>query len=166
MSSVRDGRAGRDLVQLIGMAAWLGAALLFTLVVAPAAFSALPSRELAGGVVGRILPALFIAGAVVGLLALGLELFGARGVVRWSRGAPAAVLALSCAIAQLGVAPRIAALRAAITEPLASLATDHPQRVAFGRLHMMSVGWLGVAMLAAAAVVFMVIRRRRTADGQ
>jgi hypothetical protein len=158
VSSARDGRALRDLVQLVGMALWLGAALFFTLVVAPAAFSALPSRELAGGVVGRILPALFIAGAVLGLLVLGLDLTGAR---RSARGVAAALVVISCAIAQLGVAPRIAALRAAITEPLATLATDHPQRVAFGRLHMMSVAWLGVAMLAAVAVLIMVIRSRR-----
>jgi hypothetical protein len=65
-------------------------------------------------------------------------------------------------VAQLGIAPRIAALRAAMVEPLASLAVDHPQRLAFGRLHVLSVAWLGLAMLGALAALVLVMKWGRT----
>ena len=44
------------------VAAWIGAALITVAVVAPGAFAVLPSRTMAGAMVGRVLPALFIAG--------------------------------------------------------------------------------------------------------
>ena len=47
------------------LAAWLGAGVLFAAVVAPAAFAVLPSRNLAGALVGRVLPVVLIAGVVV-----------------------------------------------------------------------------------------------------
>lgn len=155
---------GRALAQLLALAAWLGAALFFALVVAPAAFSALPSRDLAGALVGRTLPLLFLAGIAIGLIALGIELLGPRRRLRIGRAAASAIVAIACAVAQLGVAPRIAALRAGMTEPLASLAADHPQRVAFGRLHLISVAWLGVAVLACVAAMAMAVLALRAAD--
>jgi len=63
-------RAG---VVSILLSAWLGAAVLVTTVVAPAAFAVLPSRTLAGALVGRVLPVLFIAGLVVALASLSLD---------------------------------------------------------------------------------------------
>ena len=136
--------------QLLGtatiVALWLGAAAFFTLAVAPSAFAALPSRELAGAVVGRVLPVLFWSGAVVGLASLALEARTRLPGHRRARLAAASSIVAACLIAQVGIAPRIAALRAEMREPLATLAPTHPQRVAFGRLHMFSVAWLGAAM--------------------
>ena len=66
------------------LSAWLGASILFAAVVAPAAFTILPSRSLAGALVGRVLPVVFASGLVVALLALALDradlgrLFGVR----------------------------------------------------------------------------------------
>ena len=64
----------------------------------------------------------------------------------------------ACAVAQFVISPRIERLRSAIGGPLESLAADDARRAAFGRLHGISVGWLGVAMLA--AVVAMVVAGR------
>ena len=50
---------------------------------------------------------------------------------------------LSCAVAQLAIAPRIDAVRSSIPGAVESLAADDPRRVLFGRLHAVSVGWLG-----------------------
>ena len=47
------------------LSALLGAGILFASVVAPAAFAALPSRSLAGALVGRVLPVVFVAGTLL-----------------------------------------------------------------------------------------------------
>ncbi|MFP5355376.1 MAG: DUF4149 domain-containing protein [Gemmatimonadota bacterium] len=125
---------------------WLGAALLFTVVVAPAAFAVLPSRALAGLLVGRVLPVLFWSGAAVGAL-LTVRSAGWR---RWA----AVVLLLSSLGAQVGVAPRVHRLRAALGPDIEAVAPTDERRVTFGRLHAVSVALLGVGMLGAAALAF------------
>jgi len=55
------------LIEIVLLAAWLGAAIFFSVVVAQAAFAVLPTRTLAGALVGRILPVLFFAGMILGL---------------------------------------------------------------------------------------------------
>ena len=142
---------------------WLGAAAFFAAVVAPAAFEVLPSRELAGAIVGRVLPALFLAGAAAGLLALALEAVGGTRTYRRARIAALVVATAACGIAQFGVAPRLAAVRAELVAPLATLPASDPQRIAFARLHLLSVAWLAVGMLggaAALALAFLTLRRR------
>lgn len=149
-------RAGVPLTETLLLAVWIGAALLFTLVVAPAAFAVLPTRSLAGALVGRVLPVIFYAGVVIGSLIVVLDVIGRTGA--WGRSAAGAVAALSCAVAQLVVGTRIDRLRAAISGPLDALGGDDPRRVAFGRLHAISVGWLGVAMLAAIVALTLAVR--------
>jgi len=145
-------RRGIAIAQLIVASAWLGAALLFVAVVAPAAFAALPTRTLAGALVGAVLPALFYAGIVTGiaLLAASAWIRGARIVTPGTVGG--LLIAISCAAAQFVVAPRIERARAAIGGPVESVPASDPRRVAFGRLHGASVAWLGVAVVGAAIV--------------
>src|SRR5947207_1638119 len=147
---------GVPVTETLLLATWIGAALLFTLVVAPAAFSVLPTRTLAGALVGRVLPVLFYAGVVIGSAIVVLDLIGRTGT--WGRAAAGAVSALACAVAQLVVGTRIDRLRAAIDGPLDALAADDPRRVAFGKLHAISVGWLGVALLAAIIALTLAVR--------
>jgi len=123
---------------------WIGAALLFAAVVAPTLFAVLPTRALAGLVVGRVLPVIFWSGVVVGGVALATH----HG---WQRAA-AVVIVCTALGAQLGVAPRIQSLRAALGPDIEAIAKDDPQRVAFGKLHGVSVALLGVGLLAAAAI--------------
>lgn len=143
------------------LALWLGASALFTLVVARAAFAVLPSRTLAGALVGRVLPVLFVTGILVGVTLVLLEWPALRE--RWTRAAAGATMVVACAIAQFYVAPRIARLREAIAGPLEALAAGDPQRAAFGRLHAISVAWLGVAIVAA---LFAIISTWRALDGR
>ena len=149
-------RAGVPLTETLLLAVWIGAALIFTIVVAPAAFSVLPTRTLAGALVGRVLPVIFYAGVVIGSLIVVLDILGRTGA--WGRSAAGAVAALACAVAQLVVGTRIDRLRAAISGPLDALASDDPRRVAFGRLHAISVGWLGLAMVAAIIALTLAVR--------
>jgi hypothetical protein len=134
------------------LAAWLGAGILFAAVVAPAAFAALPSRTLAGGLVGRVLPVIFIAGIVISVIGM---VFDRASVGRRPgvRRAALVVIAVSCAIGQFVVAPRIERIRRDIGGPIEALAITDARRVTFGRLHAISVGWLGLAMISAAATV-------------
>lgn len=137
--------AGRSLGAALILAAWLGAAVFMAAVVAPAAFAALPTRTLAGALVGRALPVLFVAGMIAGGAAAFLRRESRAGLVL------ALAVAAACAVAQFGVAPRIEALRRQLDVPLESLPRDDVRRAAFGRLHGLSVIWLGVGMLAAGA---------------
>jgi hypothetical protein len=138
----------------LAIALWLGAALFLAAVVAPAAFAVLPSRTLAGQFIGRILSALFVAGLLTGLASLVLSAIEKGGRRRIIRSVGSALMAFACAMAQFSVAPRISRLRESAGAALDSLARDNPVRAEFAHLHMMSVAWLAVAMLAATATIF------------
>ena len=142
-------RRGLSLAQLIVASVWFGGALLFVAAVAPAAFSALPTRALAGALVGAVLPAVFYSGIVVGVVLVLTALATRRGKIVTSGTVGGVLVALSCAAAQFVVAPRIDRVRASIKAPVESLPLTDPRRVAFGRLHGASVIWLGVATIGA-----------------
>jgi hypothetical protein len=137
-------------VRLTLLAFWLGAATIFSAVVAPALFDVLPTRTLAGLVVGRVLPVIFYTGIALAALGLLIELRGARHVGRLV--ADAAML-LTCAAAQFLVSPRIERVRSAIAGPIEQLDPTDARRLAFGRLHAVSVGLLGIAMIAALVTI-------------
>ncbi len=132
------------------LSAWGGASLLTIAVVAPGAFRALPSRAMAGAVVGQVLPVVFLSGLLIGIVVALLA--GRRGA---GAGASAAALASSaaCAVAQFGINPKIARLRAMAGGAIDSWTQDDPRRVMFGLLHGYSVGALAVAMLAGAVAL-------------
>jgi mannose/fructose/N-acetylgalactosamine-specific phosphotransferase system component IID len=153
-----------ELLQLSTLVVWLGAAIFFSVAVAPALFAVLPSRALAGDVVGRLLPPIFYSGIIVGLLVM-ITQWRANDGWNWrGREAAAFVTVVACAVGQLFIAPRIERVRAEIPGPIEVLAADDPRRVAFGRLHGESVAWLGVAMLA--ALVAAVIAARAAAGSK
>lgn len=147
------------------LSAWLGASALFAAVVAPAAFAVLPSRALAGALVGRVLPVLFIAGIVVAVVALLLERPTVGRAPRLRRAALAA-MAVACVAAQFVVAPRIERLREAIGGAIDALPVGDDRRVAFGRLHAISVGWLALAMVAAGTTTILAALPTRARRGQ
>ncbi len=143
------------------LAAWIGAALLVAAVVAPAAFAVLPTRALAGALVGRVLPVVFLSGIVawIGALVLGQ---GAAPAFARARLLLPLVAALLSAAAQFGVGPRIARLRAEMGPSIEALPTDDPRRAQFGKLHGVSVLLMGAGMLAAGgALVLTALAARR-----
>ena len=140
---------------IVLLSVWLGAAFIVASVVAPAAFDVLPTRTLAGALVGRVLPVLFWSGVVVGLLVLWL---GFRVPLPMSRSVAAVVLVAACLGAQLVIAPRIERVRAEIGGPLEALDPSNPLRQAFGRLHGMSVACLGAGGLAALVILVLLVR--------
>jgi hypothetical protein len=150
------------LASLVLLSAWLGAALLTAAVVAPAAFAVLPSRSLAGALVGRVLPVLFLSGAAIGVF----EIWRVR-LVESRRGVgfiAATLLVASTLVAQFGVSPRIEEIRAGAGQAIDGLAPSDPRRVAFGRLHGISVALLGLGMVAAGISLLMQARAPRPQD--
>lgn len=147
-------RTDGALATVLALALWLGAAGFFTVVVARAVFRVLPTRTLAGAVVGSTLPAIFITGIVACAIAAAMawrDPAGAPGRgLRLGAGLAAAAL---CAIAQFVVGGRIERLRASLGATLEVLPPGDPARAAFGRLHALSVAMLGLAMLLALLVL-------------
>jgi hypothetical protein len=148
------------------VAAWIGAALITVAVVAPGAFAVLPSRTMAGTMVGRVLPALFVAGMVIGILVAvvtsGAPSTGApsAGAPRWA-SASALLAALACGVAQFWITPKLDRLRAGIGGPVDALPAGDTRRVAFGLLHGYNVAGLGVAMVGAAVCLgFLLVAMR------
>jgi hypothetical protein len=115
----------------------------------------LPSRALAGALVGRVLPPLFWSGAAVGLFVALLSHYERRTTSL----ATALAITAACLVAQLGVAPRIEQVRAAVGGgPIDALARNDARRVAFGRLHGASVALLGIAGIAASLTLVLTAR--------
>ena len=157
------------LVVLVLLAAWVGAALLTATVVAPAAFDVLPTRAFAGAMVGRVLPPLFVWGAGVGTLAVlaawrdrTMRLEGAHA---GGRSALGGIVVAACLGAQLAGAARIERVREAIGGPVDALPTTDARRIAFGRLHAISVTALGVAMLAGGVLLVLGVLTNGRVDG-
>lgn len=143
-------------------AVWIGAALITAAVVAPSAFAVLPSRTMAGTLVGNVLAALFLAGIVAGGLAAAVLAAPSRSAGP-SRSALIAslVVAAACGFAQFLVTPKLDQLRVGIGGPVDALAADDPRRVAFGLLHGYSVAGLGLALVGAVAcLVFLSLALR------
>jgi hypothetical protein len=169
-------------IELVALSFWLGAALLFAAVVAPALFAVLPSRTTAGDIVGRVLPALLWGGVVISLVVGLLEAVAQNAIftAHWTPGSRAPdpndvvhfggaraagqragvglFIGLAC-IWVLQISQRIDKLRASIGQPIDALPTSDPRRADFGRLHALSVAVLGVAMLVALGLAVSVARR-------
>ncbi len=143
------------LAALILVALWLGAALLTVAVVAPGAFAVLPTRALAGEMVGRVLPVVFAGAIVVPAAVLALVPSARRSALAVTASLAAAVAAV---VALKVVNPRTEALRAAAVMPIDQLAPTDPRRTMFGLLHGVSVALLGLAMLALAALLVLLAR--------
>jgi hypothetical protein len=142
--------AGRlAFVESVLLTLWLGAALFFAAFVAPAAFALAPTPSFAGALVGRLLAPLFATGTVIGLAIVAIEFRWPRSGSRL-RGAAAGVMLAACAAAQFAIGAQIERLRSAAGGPIAMLERNDPRRVAFGRLHALSVAALAAAMVAAA----------------
>ena len=168
----RGGRAGRVLrdVRLLLIALWLGGAVFFSAVVAPAAFGVLrgaavpEANHLAGTIVTRTLGAINTSGFIISLLLLGTALLFSGAVRRRTRLAEIislAVVALTTGLGQWVIAARMLALRGAMKRAIDDVPVDDPLRVEFNSLHGMSVMALSVGIIAAAVALFLIARRGR-----
>lgn len=131
----------------------------FSFVVAPAAFSSLPSQQLAGAVVSRTLGAMEIIGIVLGgLLILILSLSKERGKAALFELILLALMTISMLVSHFAVSNRLHEMRVQFGE-IAKLAPSYPTRVEFDRLHQYSVWLMGFDIIVAIALIVILIRR-------
>lgn len=146
---------------LLSLIVWLGG-LIFFPVVAQTAFSVVPTRHLAGLVVGRSLGILHWMGIISGFLFLVSSILYSR----LSTGAPhvfasrniliCLMLALTL-ISQFGIIPRMDTIRASIGE-IDSVSADNPASLQFDALHQRSTRVEGSVLLLGLALVYLTAR--------
>ena len=127
---------------LLSLIVWLGA-LIFFPVVAQTAFTVLPSRHLAGNIVGRTLGILHWMGIVSALVFLASSLIYSRlsagtAHVFAARNLLICLMLALTLISQFGIIPRMDMLRASIAGEIDSVPPDNPARMQFDALHVWS----------------------------
>jgi uncharacterized membrane protein len=147
-------------LMLLSLVVWIGGLIFFAFVLAPTAFSVLPTTHLAGNVVGRALSKLHwiaIASGVIFLISSLLysrftdgaaHVFAARHVLL------CLMLALTL-ISQFGIMPRIDTLRASLGD-VRSVPVDNPDRMQFDSLHVWSTRVEGAVLLLGLVVTYLV----------
>ncbi|MGD0512042.1 MAG: DUF4149 domain-containing protein [Terriglobales bacterium] len=147
-------------LMLLSLIVWIGGLIFFAFVLAPTAFSVLPSRHLAGTVVGRSLGALHWMGIVSGIIFLASSILYSQ----LTKGSPhffAARNVLICLmlaltlISQFGIIPRMDTLRASIGGEIDSVPADNPARMQFDALHVWSTRVEGGVFLLGLVVVYL-----------
>jgi len=146
-------------LMLLSLIAWIGGLIFFAFVVAPAAFAVLPTRHLAGNMVGRTLGILHWMGIFSGFLFLASSLlYGqlTRGTLQVfaARNLLIVLMLVLTMVSQFGIIPRMDTLRASIGE-IDSVAPDNPARLQFDALHVWSTRVEGSVFLLGLVVVYL-----------
>lgn len=147
-------------LQFLSLTVWVGGIIYLSFAVAPALFRTLPNEDLAGAVVGVILPRLHWWGVICGAVYLAAGVGIARspkGFVRAGALAVIAMVALTL-IAQLGILPRMEKLGREMGSIEQTPATN-PLRKQFDHLHVVSVELEGAVLLVGLAAIFFTVRQ-------
>jgi Domain of unknown function (DUF4149) len=146
---------------LLSLVIWLGGLIFFAFVVAPTVFSPglLPTRHMAGTIVGRSLDLLHWMGIFSGLVFLITSMIYSRMTVGNARPLAArhvliVLMLLLTVISQFAIFPKMHAIRAEVGV-IDNAPPDSPLRVEFNRLHVWSENFeKGVFVLGLAALFF------------
>ena len=129
---------------LLSLVVWLGGLIFFAFVLAPTAFSPglLPTRHLAGSIVGRSLDRLHYMAIVSGIIFLIASMLYSRMAAGNARPLAArhlliALMLLLTVISQFAISPKMHTIRAEVGV-IDDLPPDNPLRVEFDRLHVWS----------------------------
>ncbi len=151
-------------LEFLCLSLWLGSDVFLSFVVAPGAFSVLPTRDQAGTLVGYALGRLHLFGIVCGIVFFVLRLARTRTFASYvAPAAIAVVLMVSLtAASQYGVSARMARLRSEMGS-VDKTPLDSPLRVEFDRLHKISVKLEGGVLLAGLAALYFLTREMSAA---
>jgi Domain of unknown function (DUF4149) len=147
---------------LLSLIVWIGG-LIFFPAVAQTAFSVLPTRQLAGLVVGHSLVILHWMGIFSGIVFLISSLLYNRFTVGSARPLAAGhiliilMLALTL-ISQFSIIPRMDTLRASIPGEIDSVPVDDPARAHFDVLHVWSTRVEEGVLLLGLVLVYLTAR--------
>jgi hypothetical protein len=129
---------------LLSLVVWLGGVIFLAFMLAPTVFSPglLPTRHMAGAIVGRSLDLLHYMGIVSGIVFLIASVFYTRmssGSVRpfVARHLLIALMLLLTLVSQFAISPRMHAIRSEM-RVIDNVSLDNPQRMQFDRLHVWS----------------------------
>jgi uncharacterized membrane protein len=145
-------------LMLLSLVCWIGGLIFFAFVLAPTAFSVLPTTHLAGNVVGRALGKLHWMGFISGIVYLISSLLysrftdGTAHVFALRHVLLCSMLALTL-ISQFGIIPRMDVLRASLGE-VSAAPIDNPERVQFDALHVWSTRVEGAVLLLGLVLVY------------
>jgi uncharacterized membrane protein len=151
-------------LMLLAMVVWLGGLILFAFVVAPTVFSPglLPTRYLAGEIVGRSLGALHWMGIVSGVIFLISSAIYNRRTVGSARPLAGrhlliALMLLLTLISQFAISPKMHAIRAEVGV-IDNIPLDSPLRMEFDRLHVWSEEFEEAVLLLGLGALFLTAR--------
>jgi hypothetical protein len=150
---------------LLALVVWLGGLIFFSFVLAPTVFAPgiLPSRDLAGNVVNRSLGILHTMGLICGVVFVIASIAYSKLISGSAQPfAPIHLLVflmLICTlVAQFGVAPKMAALRADMGA-IDTIPQTDARRVEFNQLHKWSTRLGGSIFFLGVGVLFLTARR-------
>jgi hypothetical protein len=148
--------------EMLLLAVWLGGMVFFSFAVAPSAFSALPSRHLAGMLVNSTLSKIEIIGLTIGplLLLVQAALWRARsneGRGRIIRLSLITLMIACAALSRFWISNALHEIRNRIAN-IDDVPVTDPMRVQFNDLHQYSVALMGAAMAAGVVVLFLSVR--------
>ncbi len=153
-------------LMLLSLIVWLGGLIFFAFVLAPTAFTVLPTRHLAGNVVGRSLDGLHWMAIISGLVYLITSLlysrlstgtfhpFAARNVL------VILMLALTM-VSQFAIIPRMDSIRTSIGE-IDSVPPNDSLRMQFDGLHFWSTRIEGTVLLFGLALTYVTAQQLAT----
>lgn len=162
-------------LKLLSISVWIGGVVFLAFVLAPFAFTRLPSAHVAGLVVGGTLNILHIIGMVCGAIFLAACL-GIYVDAKYRKPRIAAEVALVGAMlavtaySQFSVIARMESDRRQVVARVGAADADinaasvsDPNRIDFNRLHHLSENLEGVVLFAGIAVVWLLSRRDEAA---
>ncbi len=148
---------------LLSLVVWLGGLIFFAFVVAPAVFSVLPTRHLAGSVVTRTLTTLHWMGIISGIVFAGTSATYSYLVQGTAQPLAPRHLLIYLMIAltllsQFSLGAKMSALRGQMGE-IDAIALNDARRVEFNRLHAWSTRVESLVFLMGLAVLYLTARR-------
>jgi len=148
-------------LMVLSLVVWLGGLIFFAFAVAPAAFAVLPTRHLAGNVVGRTLGALHWMGIIAGVIFLAssfLYSYVSRGTAHTfaARNILIVLMLVLTLVSQFGIIPRMDTLRASLGE-IDSVPANNPARMQFDALHVWSTRLEGGVLLLGLVAVYLTV---------
>ncbi len=149
-------------LMLVSLAVWIGGITFFAFILAPAAFSVLPSFHIAGMIVGATLVRLHWMGIACGVVFLACSF-----IVEWANTGRLRVFAvgnvlfylmlvLTC-ISQFVIIPRMETIRTSVGN-IEALVLTNPLRVHFDKLHAASVRLESFVLILGLAVIYLTSR--------
>jgi uncharacterized membrane protein len=158
------------LVQLLTMVVWVGGLIFFAFILAPTAFGVLPTKHLAGMIVGATLHPFHIVGLVCGaLFCLATAVLYRRAPMR-VRGRYeielllAVVMLLATAYLQLNVLPAMEQDRTAAGGSVETASPDNPAKLHFDKLHIRSERIEGTVLFLGLGILFFMSREQNSPE--